>query len=74
MKPPFRLVPDDLSDDTVEALQELLEDARKGHIIGVAFCAMYKQRKFIVNTAGEARRNPIFTRGMVSCLNDTLKC
>lgn len=74
MKPPFRLAPDHLSHDTVEALQELLDDARKGHIIGVAFCAMYKQRKFIVNTAGEAHRNPTFTRGMVSCLNDSLKC
>jgi hypothetical protein len=74
MKPPFRLAPDNISHDTVEALQTLLDDARKGHIIGVAFCAMYKRREFIVNTAGEAHRNPTFTRGMVSCLNDTLKC
>jgi hypothetical protein len=74
MRKPFRLVPDDLSHDTVEALQTLLEDARKGDVIGVAFCAMYKQRNFIVNTAGEAHRNPVFTRGMIACLNDTLKC
>lgn len=74
MRPPFRLVPDSLSHDTVEALQSLLDDAREGRIIGVAFCAMYKQRRFIVNTAGEAHRNPVFTRGMIACLNDTLKC
>lgn len=74
MKPPFRLVPDTISHDTVEALQTLLDDARRGQIIGVAFCAMYKRREFIVNTAGEAHRNPTFTRGMVACLNDTLKC
>ena len=74
MRKPFSLVPDELSHDTVEALQTLLADARNGHVIGVAFCAMYKQRNFIVNTAGEAHRNPVFTRGMIACLNDTLKC
>lgn len=74
MKPPFRLVPDNISHDTVEALQTLLDDAQEGRIIGVAFCAMYKQRNFIVNTAGEAHRNPVFTRGMIACLHDTLKC
>lgn len=74
MRKPFRLVPDDLSHDTIEALQTLLDDARNGDIIGVAFCAMYKRRNFIVNTAGEAHRNPVFTRGMIACLNDTLKC
>lgn len=74
MKPPFRLVPDDLSHDTVAALQSLLDDAKEGRVIGVAFAAMYKRREFIVNTAGEAHRNPVFTRGMLACLNDTLKC
>ena len=74
MRPPFRLVPDSLSHDTIEALQSLLDDARAGRIIGIAFCAMYKQRRFIVNTAGEAHRNPVFARGMVACLDDTLKC
>ena len=74
MKSPFVLVSDEISHDTIEALTELLEDARRGELIGIAFAAMYKQRKFIVDTAGEAHRNPIFTRGMLACLDDKLRC
>lgn len=74
MRAPFRLVPASVSHDTVQALQELLDDAKKGHIIGVAFCAMYKRREFIVETTGEAFRNPVFARGMLACLDDKLRC
>lgn len=74
MKPPFVLVNDQISHDTIEALTEMLEDAMRGELIGIAFAAMYKQRKFIVDTAGEAHRNPIFTRGMLDCLDDKLRC
>jgi len=31
MRPPFRLVPDSISGDTIEALTELLADARAGN-------------------------------------------
>jgi hypothetical protein len=72
MKPPYRLVPDAVSGDTVKALQQLLAEAKKGQVIGVAFVAMYKQRQFIANAAGEAKRSPVFTRGMVACLDDVL--
>jgi hypothetical protein len=72
MKPPYRLVPDSLSHDTVQALEQLLDHAREGHIIGIAFAAMYKRRQFITNTAGECYRNPVFARGMVAALDDEL--
>ena len=72
MKPPFRLVPDALSHETVAALESLLADAKAGKLIGIAFAGMYRQREFIVNTAGEAYRNPVFARGMVSYLHDQL--
>lgn len=72
MKPPFRLVPDQVSQKTVLALEQLLEEAREGKLIGVAFCGMYRNREYIVNTAGEAARNPTFTRGMIAALNDRL--
>lgn len=74
MRAPFRLVPAAVSHDTVKALSELLEEAENGHVIGVAFCAMYKKREFIVDTTGEAFRNPVFTRGMLACLDDKLRC
>lgn len=71
-RPPFRLVPDQLSHDTVEALHELLERAKAGEIVGIAFAAMYRRRQFITNTAGECHRNPVFARGMVAALDDEL--
>lgn len=72
MKPPFRLVPDVISDDTVKALQCLLSEARRGHVIGIAYVAMFKRREFIANAAGEAKRSPVFTRGMLASLDDAL--
>lgn len=72
MKPPFRLVPDSLSKDTLEALTQLLDLAQRGELIGVAFAGILKQRRYFVNTAGEAHRNPTFARGCVSALDDQL--
>jgi hypothetical protein len=72
MKPPFTLVADTVSTDTVECLQLLLKRARRGEVIGIAFCAMLKQRAYIVNTAGVAHESPTFARGMVAALDDSL--
>ena len=72
MKPPFRLIPDNLSTDSIECLEQLLHYARKGEVIGIAFAVMLKRRGYVVNTAGEAHRNPTFARGMVAALDDEL--
>lgn len=72
MKPPFRLVPDQISNDTVECLEQLLEAARRGQIIGMAYAAMLRRREYIVNTAGTAHQSPTFARGMVAALDDSL--
>lgn len=74
MTTPFRLVSDPISHNTVEALQTLLDQAKSGKLIGLAYAAMYKQREFAVDTAGEAHRSPIFARGMIACLDDKLRC
>lgn len=71
-KPPYILAPDTLSHDTVECLEQLLEHARHGRVVGLAFAAMLKRRSYVVNTAGEAHRNPTWTRGMVAALDDQL--
>lgn len=72
MKAPFTLVPDKVSTDTVRCLQTLLRRARTGEVIGLAYCAMLKQRAYIVNTAGVAHESPTFARGMVAALDDSL--
>lgn len=72
MKPPFRLALDRISNDNKEALAQLTDLEKRGELIGFAFVAMLKQRKFFVNVAGEAYRNPVFARGCVSALDDEL--
>lgn len=72
MKAPFTLIADNVSNDTVECLELLLRRARRGEVIGLAFCAMLKQRAYIVNTAGVAHESPTFARGMVAALDDSL--
>jgi len=71
-RPPFSLVPDTISTDTVECLDELLAMPRAGEVIGIAYVAMLKRRKYIANAAGEAHRNPTFSRGMIQVLDDQL--
>lgn len=72
MKAPFVLMPDTLSEETIECLETLLDRARRGQVIGIAFAVMLKRRAYIVNSAGEAHRNPTFARGMVAALDDQL--
>jgi hypothetical protein len=72
MKPPFRLVREEAPHDVVADLRNLLERAERGEVIGVAYAAMTKQRGFVVNTSGEAHRNPTFARGMLAALDDEL--
>lgn len=73
MKPPFHLAPDNLSEDTIECLEQLLDAAKRGHLLGLAYAAMLRRREFITNTAGECRRNPVFARGIVASLDDELR-
>jgi hypothetical protein len=72
MRRPFHLIPDSLSSDTVTCLEQLLDRARKGEVIGLAFAAMLRRRDYIVNSAGEVHRNPTFGLGMVHMLNSEL--
>jgi hypothetical protein len=72
VKGPFVLIPDSVSHDTVQCLETLLQQAKRGQVIGVAYVAMLRRRAYIVNTAGEGYRNPTFARGCVAALDDEL--
>jgi hypothetical protein len=72
MRRVYHLVPDAISRDTVLCLETLLEHAKRGEVIGLAFAAMLKRHAYIVNSAGEAHRNPTFARGMIAALDDEL--
>lgn len=70
--PPFCLVQNTLSHDTIECLTQLLRHAKRGQLLGVAYTALYKGRRCVVDVAGECYRNPTFTRGLVAALDDEL--
>lgn len=72
MKPPYTLIPDEVSNDTVTCLRTLLAQAKRGELLGIAYAGILRQRNYIVNTAGEAHRSPTFTRGMIAALDDEL--
>lgn len=69
----YVLVRDAVSQDTVECLEQLLEAARSGHVIGLAFGAVLKRKRYMVNLSGEAQRDPTFARGMVGAIEDQLR-
>lgn len=68
MKPPFTLIQMHPSNDVVETLEYLLQEARGGQVIGIFYGVMLKRRAYFVDTAGEARRNPMFSLGMAHML------
>lgn len=73
MKAPFVLSTGSFSHETAKSLEALLAQVRSGEIIGIAYVAMCKRREYVTNIAGEAYRNPTFTRGMVAALDDELR-
>lgn len=69
---PYRLIPDNISHDTIEALETLLELARAGEVTGIAFACALPRSKYITNLAGHCYRHPTLARGMVMTLSDQL--
>lgn len=57
----------------MRALEDLLAEARAGRLIGFAYVAMRLERSYSVGAAGETRRSPTLTRGMLLLLDDELK-
>jgi hypothetical protein len=69
---PYRLIPDTISRDLVEALEALLEGAKSGDITGIAFACTLRRQRYITNVAGYCYKNPTFARGMIASLSDEL--
>jgi hypothetical protein len=62
----------EVSADTIECLARLLEQAKRGEVLGLAFGVILRRSNYTVHTTGEARRNPTFTRGVLAALDDHL--
>lgn len=70
--PVLRLVLPSKSIELVKELEALLRAARDGQVIGIAYVAMHKAHDYSVNIAGETKRSPTLTRGMLHLLDDEL--
>lgn len=68
----LRLLEPQLSHETIRLFEDLCQDARQGKITGAAVAVMRPGQDFMVDTAGAARRNPTYTRGMLRTLDDVL--
>lgn len=68
----FHVIEPFVSRDTIQALEELLEDARAGHCVGVAFAAMYRRNRMVLDTAGECTSKPVHTVGMLNILTNRI--
>ena len=58
--------------DAIAALEQLLAEAKAGRVIGLAYVVMRQGYDYDVGAAGETRRSPTFTRGMLCLLDDEL--
>jgi hypothetical protein len=72
MTRPYRLISDQLSQDTIECLEKLLNEARSGRLIGIAFAGILKHQKYIHHSCGEVNRQRVLTRGILRELDDNL--
>lgn len=70
--PPITLVRPEVSHDTIEALEFLLYEARRGELVGLAYGAMLRQRACIVDTAGDLHNNPVLSLGVVCMLSNDI--
>lgn len=65
---PCTLVPMRVSAETVTALEQLLYDAKRGLIHGVAYVAIGSQWAYTADTTGIASTSPTFTAGALTVL------
>lgn len=66
------LVRETVSSETIYALEYLLQEAREGHVIGIAYVALQPGRRIQVNALGEAAKEATYTRGAIRDLDDQL--
>ena len=60
-----RAVPNCISQDTVETLETLLEQAKAGELVGLAYVAVYRGAEYECDTTGYAAEHTTLTIGMM---------
>jgi hypothetical protein len=58
--------------ETLEALEQLVADAKAGRIVGLAYVALHAGTDYSGDVVGRAKAHPIFTLGVCRALADTV--
>lgn len=59
--------------DLIETLEYLLQEARAGRVIGLAYAALLPEKKFFVDASGQAHTDPLRGLGAVEMLSEELR-
>ena len=70
--PRFQLVKAEICEETIAALERILDRARRGEVNGIAFSASLRNMRYVTDVTGFCYENPTFARGMVAHLSDGL--
>jgi hypothetical protein len=54
--------------DTIKVLADLLELAKRGEIVGLAYVALHKGCGYSSDVVGSVRNSPLLARGLASTL------
>lgn len=57
-----------VSQETIDLLEQLLEEARKGEVVGIAYVAQLVGGQVGMNIEGELLGDPMFTAGALQLL------
>jgi len=68
----MRLVVNEPCAQTINALEQLLDFARRGEVRGVAFAAAFRGMHYVTDVAGTCAQHPTWTRGALRALDDDL--
>jgi hypothetical protein len=65
---PINLVPHHVSADAVAAAEYILAETKAGRFNGLAYIGLCPGREYVIDLAGEALAQPLFTHSLVALL------
>ena len=68
----LKLVEVIVSNETIEALEYVLSEAKAGRVVGFAAVFVHRSGRYTCDAVGQAVKAPTFTRGAVNVLDDQL--
>jgi hypothetical protein len=70
---PFELVSEVFSNEPLQCLLKLLEQAKEGEITGFVVGVTLRRNRYAVTVCGEPKRDPCYGRGVAAAIDDELR-